>query len=36
MNPRLFIALLTLLVILTTSLPEDDLTTDIKSLVTER
>ncbi len=36
MNPRLIIAILALLAILTTSLPEDDLTTDIKSLVTER
>lgn len=36
MNPRLFIAILAFLAILATSLPEDDLTTDIKSLVTER
>ena len=36
MNSRLFIAIITLLAILATALPEDDLTTDIKSLITER
>jgi len=36
MNLRLFIAAISLLIILTASLPEEDLTNDIKSLVTER
>lgn len=36
MNPRLFIAIVTLLIILTTSIPEEDLTNDIKSLIAER